>query len=167
MSTQTAAAGTASLQSGEAGGSQCLSFRLGEEEYGIDILRVQEIKGYSNITRIPNTPPHIKGVINLRGAVVPVVDLRAKFSMPLLEYTKFTVIILVAVASKTMGLIVDAVSDVLDIKGSDIQPPPELGVSVDTRFMRGMTTVNERLVAILEVDRLLGEDLAASAAEMS
>ncbi|MBL8215063.1 MAG: purine-binding chemotaxis protein CheW [Bryobacterales bacterium] len=163
MSTQTgAAAGAAVLDTGAQTGSQCLSFRIGEEEYGIDILRVQEIKGYSNITRIPNTPPHIKGVINLRGAVVPVVDLRAKFSMELMEYTKFTVIILVAVASKTMGLIVDAVSDVLDIKEEDIQAPPELGVSVDTRFMRGMTTVNERLVAILDVDRLLGEDLAAA-----
>lgn len=163
MSTQTgAAAGTAVLDTGAQTGSQCLSFRIGEEEYGIDILRVQEIKGYSNITRIPNTPPHIKGVINLRGAVVPVVDLRAKFSMELMEYTKFTVIILVAVASRTMGLIVDAVSDVLDIKEEDIQAPPELGVSVDTRFMRGMTTVNDRLVAILDVDRLLGEDLAAA-----
>ncbi len=158
------AAGTAALEAGARTGSQCLSFRLGEEEYGIDILRVQEIKGYSNITRIPNTPPHIKGVINLRGAVVPVVDLRAKFSMPLLDYTKFTVIILVAVASKTMGLIVDAVSDVLDVNEKDIQAPPELGVSVDTRFLRGMTTVSERLVAVLDVDRLLGEDLAAAGA---
>jgi purine-binding chemotaxis protein CheW len=144
-------------------GSQYLSFRLGEEEYGIEILRVQEIKGYSSITRIPNTPSHIKGVINLRGAVVPVVDLRTKFSMASIEYTKFTVIILVAVASKTMGLVVDAVSDVLDLKGADIQPPPDLGAGVDTRFMRGMATVNGRLVALIDIERLLGEDLASAA----
>jgi purine-binding chemotaxis protein CheW len=148
---------------GEASGGQCLSFTLAEQEYGIEILRVQEIRGYSAITPIPNTPPHIKGVINLRGAVVPVVDLRLKFSMPPMEYSKFTVIILVAVTGKTVGLVVDAVSDVLTMAESDIQPPPDLGATVDARFLRGMATLGDRLVAVLELDRLLGDDLAAAA----
>jgi purine-binding chemotaxis protein CheW len=141
---------------------QYLSFVLGEEEYGIEILRVQEIKGYTTVTPIPNTPPHIKGVINLRGAVVPVVDLRTKFAMPAVEYTKFTVIVLVAAAGKTIGLVVDAVSDVLNLTDSSIQPPPELGASVDTRFLQGMGTTGERLVALLDMDQLLGQDVAAA-----
>jgi purine-binding chemotaxis protein CheW len=148
---------------GESSGGQYLSFTLAEQEYGIEILGVQEIRGYSAITPIPNTPPHIKGVINLRGAVVPVVDLRLKFSMPPVEYSKFTVIILVAVTGKTVGLVVDAVSDVLNVAESDIQPPPDLGATVDARFLRGMATLGDRLVAVLELDRLLGDDLAAAA----
>jgi purine-binding chemotaxis protein CheW len=145
-----------------AAAGQYLSFTLGEEEYGIEILRVQEIKGYSAVTPIPNTPHHIKGVINLRGAVVPVVDLRAKFSMTAVDYTKFTVIVLVAAAGKTIGLVVDAVSDVLNLAEKDIQPPPDMGASSDTTFLRGMGTAGERLVALLDMDTLLGQDVAAA-----
>ncbi|MEO7818553.1 MAG: chemotaxis protein CheW [Actinomycetota bacterium] len=107
-------------------GSQFLTFQLGEELYGVDILRVQEIKGYTTVTKIPNTPPHIKGVLNLRGTIVPIIELRTKFGMPTIDYTMFTVIVVV-VKEKIMGLVVDAVSDVLDIDRKDIQPPPEFG----------------------------------------
>jgi purine-binding chemotaxis protein CheW len=143
---------------------QYLTFVLGEEEYGIEILRVQEIRGYTSITPMPNTPPHIKGVINLRGAVIPVVDLRAKFGMPAVEYTKFTVIVLVAAAGKTMGLVVDAMSDVLALAEQDIQPPPDLGTMVDTRFLRGMGVTGERFVSLLDMDELLGRDVAPALA---
>lgn len=141
---------------------QYLTFAVGEESYGIEILKVQEIKGYSSITPIPNTPGFIKGVMNLRGTVIPVVDLRAKFSMEAVEYNKFTVIIVVTVGQKVIGLVVDAVSDVLDISGADIRPAPDFGARVDTRYISGMTSVGEKLAVLLDIDRLLSEeDLAA------
>jgi purine-binding chemotaxis protein CheW len=107
--------------------NQFLTFTLGAEEYGIEILKVQEIKGYSAITHIPNAPAHVKGVMNLRGTVVPVVDLRAKFGMEAVEYSKFTVIIVVMVGQKIAGLVVDAVSDVLNIQQSEVRPAPDFG----------------------------------------
>src|ERR1035437_6176020 len=112
--------------------SQFLTFLLGTEQYGVEILKVQEIRGYSAVTPIPNTPAHIKGVINLRGTVVPVVDLRAKFSLANAEYNKFTVIIVVTVREKVVGLVVDAVSDVLDIGATEMRVAPEFGAQVDT-----------------------------------
>lgn len=142
--------------------SQYLTFSLGAEEYGLEILKVQEIKGYSAITPIPNTPPHVKGVMNLRGTVVPVVDLRTKFSLKAVEYTKFTVIIIVTVAEKTIGLIVDAVSDVLEIPASHIRPAPSLGTRADTRFISGMAEVDEKLAVLLDLDRLLSDDEVAA-----
>ena len=121
-------------------------------------LKVQEIRGYSAVTPIPNTPAHIKGVINLRGTVVPVVDLRAKFSMETTEYNKFTVIIVLTVGEKVMGLVVDAVSDVLDIPAAEMRSAPDLGARVDTRFISGMATIGERMTVLLDIDRLLSED---------
>jgi len=137
---------------------QYLSFALGDEQYGIEILKVQEIKGYSGITPIPNTPPHIKGVMNLRGTVVPVVDLRTKFSLETRAYDKFTVIIVVTVGAKIIGLVVDAVSDVLDIPRDQIRPAPELGRREDTRFIAGMTNVGDKLAVLLDIDTLLAAD---------
>jgi purine-binding chemotaxis protein CheW len=143
-------------------GSQFLSFILGSEEYGIEILRVQEIRGCSAITPIPNTPAHIRGLINLRGTVAPVVDLRAKFGMQSVEYNRFTVIILVAVSAKTVGLIVDAVSDVLSLSEDRIQAPPDLGSQVDIRILRGVVAFDDRLVGLLDLDRLLGDDVSSA-----
>lgn len=140
-------------------GRQYLSFTLGAEEYGIEILSVQEIRGYTAVTPIPNTPAHIRGVINLRGAVVPVSDLRRKFGMEEAAPTKFTVIIVVGVAARTVGLVVDAVSDVLSLDGEALQPPPEMGGSCDLRYLGGLASLGERLVAVLDLERLLGEDL--------
>lgn len=138
--------------------NQYLTFSLGDEEYGIDILKVQEIKGYSAITYIPNTPPHIKGVMNLRGTVIPVVDLRVKFSMPAVEYNKFTVIIVVTVGEKILGLVVDAVSDVLNIARGDVRPAPDFGARVDTKFISGVASLNDRLAVLLDIQKLLSED---------
>ena len=139
-------------------GNQFLTFNLGEELYGVDILRVQEIKGYTAVTKIPNTPSHIKGVLNLRGTIVPIIELRTKFTMPTIDYTAFTVIIVVVVRDKVMGLVVDAVSDVLNIDKKDIQPPPQFGAKVDVSFLNGIGKSNDKLVALLDIDRLLLDD---------
>lgn len=139
-----------------ADGNQFLTFKLHEEEYGVEILRVQEIKGFSRITPIPNTPSYIRGVMNLRGTVVPIVDLRIKFGMPQAECNQFTVIIVVTVGTKVVGLVVDAVSDVLNIVKSEIESAPELGGCIDTSFMTGMAKAGEKLITLLNIDRLVG-----------
>jgi len=140
-----------------ADGSQFLTFNLGEELYGVDILRVQEIKGYTTVTKIPNVPPHIKGMLNLRGTIVPIVELRMKFGMPTIDHTAITVIIVVVVRDKVMGLVVDSVSDVLNIDKSDIQPAPQFGAKVDVSVLNGVGKSGDKLVAILDLDRLLSE----------
>jgi purine-binding chemotaxis protein CheW len=148
--------------------NQFLTFNLGEELYGVDILRVQEIKGYTAVTKIPNTPSHIKGVLNLRGTIVPIVELRTKFGMPTIDYTAFTVIIVVVVRDKVMGLVVDAVSDVLNIDKKDIQAPPQFGVKVDVSFLNGIGKAGDKLVALLDIDRMLSEgDVPASEAAVA
>ena len=144
-------------------GSQFLTFSLGDELYGVDILRVQEIRGYTAVTRIPNTPDHIKGVLNLRGTIVPIVDLRTKFGIEKAEYTMFTVIVVVVVADKVMGIVVDAVSDVLNIDKKGIQLPPEFGSQVDVSVLSGIGKCGDRLVAILDIDRLLADGDTAKA----
>lgn len=141
-------------------GSQFLTFNLGEELYGVDILRVQEIKGYTTVTKIPNTPSHIKGVLNLRGTIVPIVELRTKFDMPTIDYTAFTVIIVVVVQDKVMGLVVDAVSDVLNIEKKDIQLAPDFGNKVDVTFLNGIGKSGDKLVSLLDIDRLLLDSAA-------
>ena len=138
-------------------GNQYLTFQLGEELYGVDILRVQEIKGYTMVTKIPNTPPHIKGVLNLRGTIVPIVELRTKFGMSTIDYTLFTVIVVVVVRDRIMGLVVDSVSDVLNIEKKDIQPPPQFGAKVDVSVLTGIGKSGDKLVSLLNVDRLLIE----------
>ena len=139
-------------------GSQFLTFTLQDEEFGIEILRVQEIKGLSRITPIPNMPPYIRGVMNLRGTVVPIIDLRAKFSMPEAEYNQFTVIIVVTIGEKVMGLVVDAVSDVLNVGEDKIESAPDLGVEADTSFMTGIAKSGERLITLLNMDELVDVD---------
>ena len=138
-----------------ADGSQFLTFCVGDELYGVDILRVQEIKGYTTVTRIPNTPASIKGVLNLRGTIVPIVDLRATFGMPAAEHTTVTVIVVLVVRDKVTGIIVDAVSDVVNIAKKDIQAPPAFGAKVDVSFLSGIGTCGEKLVALLDLDRVL------------
>lgn len=138
-------------------GSQFLTFTLGDEFYGVDILRVMEIKGYTAVTKIPNTPSHIKGVLNLRGTIVPIVELRTKFGMSTIEYTTFTVIIIVVVREKVIGLVVDSVSDVLNIDKKDIQPAPQFGAKVDVSFLNGIGKSGDKLIAFLDIDRLLSD----------
>jgi purine-binding chemotaxis protein CheW len=141
--------------------NQFLTFALGGEDFGIRILQVQEIKCLSRITPIPNTPRHVKGVLNLRGTVVPIVDLRAKFGLGEIEYNRFTVIIVVNVGRRVLGLVVDAVSDVLDVADSDLQAAPELGSNVDLSFVTGMARSGDRLITLLDIDRLVGQEAAA------
>jgi purine-binding chemotaxis protein CheW len=142
--------------------SQFLTFALNDQEFGIEILRVQEIKNFSRVTPIPNMPECIKGVINLRGTVVPIVDLRKKFNMPTAEYNQFTVIIVVNVGTKIMGLVVDAVSDVLNVGEESIEKTPDLG-AIDTSFITGLAKSGDRLVALLNIEYLLGDQFAGVA----
>lgn len=137
------------------GAQQYLTFTLHGEEYAIDILKVQEIRCFSKLTAIPNAPHYVKGVLNLRGMVVPIVDLRAKFSMPPKEYDPFTVIIVVNVGSRTAGLLVDTVSDVMEIPASDISETPAMAGGVEASFIAGMGRVKDRLILLLEIDSLL------------
>lgn len=142
-----------------AGTDQYLTFILADEEYGVDILRVQEIKGWDKVTPIPNTPAYVQGVINLRGTIVPVVDLRQRFGMPRLEYGPTTVVIVLKVIAegqdRTMGIIVDAVSDVYDVDPADMKPAPDMGVSTGAEWVQGLATVGEKMVIALNIDRML------------
>ncbi len=139
--------------------SKYLTFVLATEEYAVDILRVQEIKGWSRVTPIPNTPEYICGVINLRGTIVPIIDLRLRFGLPKLEYGAMTVVVVVKVISgnkeRIMGIVVDAVSDVYDITESDIKPAPDFGSVISIEFVRGLATVSDKMVIVLDIDRLL------------
>ena len=147
---------------------QVLTFVLGGETYGVDILRVQEIRGWSAVTKIPHSPPHVLGVLNLRGAIVPIVDLRTRFALERAEYTAVTVIIVLSVMSATgrrdFGVVVDGVSDVVDVNPDEIRPPPELASSEATSYLRGLVTIAERMVVLLDIDRLIGSELVAVAA---
>ncbi len=139
--------------------NQYLTFILGKEEYGIDILRVQEIKGWDVVTEIPNTPKYIKGVINLRGTIVPIVDLREKFLLGNKKYDSTTVVIVLKVESENgnriVGIVVDAVSDVYSIKSEDLRPSPDFGGAISTEFVRGLATVENKMVILLNIDELL------------
>jgi purine-binding chemotaxis protein CheW len=134
-------------------GGQYLTFRLGTELYGVEILKVQEIKGFSTITPLPNMPPYVKGAMDLRGTVVPVVDLRAKFALAQADSTQFAVVIVVRVAASVVGVLVDAVSDVLDIPRTDIQAAPDLGV--DAGAVSGLAKAADRVIVLLDIDRVL------------
>ena len=145
------------IQDNSAGAQQFLTFLLDNEEYGLEIFKIKEIRGYSPITPIPNVPQHVRGVMNLRGTVLPVVDLRMKFNLPAVEYNRFTVIVIVTVGEKTVGLLVDAVSDVLTISTEAIREAPDFGPTVDTRFINGVFQSHERLTVALNLEQLLTE----------
>ena len=131
-----------------------LTFRLGSQEFGVDILKVQEIRGYENVTRIPDTPDYLKGFINLRGAVVPVVDMRLKFRLAA-EYDAFTVMIVLNMASAVVGIVVDSVSDVAAFGSDQLKPAPDFGKTVDARFLTGIGMAGERMVLLLDIDEML------------
>jgi purine-binding chemotaxis protein CheW len=134
---------------------QQLTFNLAGEEYGVDILSVREIRGWSRVTRIPQTPAHLLGVLNLRGAIVPIMDLRLRFGLEREDYGENTVVIIVAVAERLFGIVVDAVSDVVDIDPGAIKPVPDMGAVVDTRYLKGLATHVERMVMLLDVEKLM------------
>lgn len=141
---------------------QYLTFSLAAEEYGVDILRVQEIRGWEPVTRIPNAPEYVKGVLNLRGAIVPIFDLRQRFTMMPQEYGKDTVVIVLRVSGegevRNMGVVVDAVSDVLNARASEIRGTPDFGAGVATEYISGLASSGDKMVMLLDVDRLLSED---------
>src|SRR5579883_124999 len=149
------------------GSHQVLTFVLGNETYGVDILRVQEIRGWSAVTNIPHAPAHVLGVLNLRGSIVPIVDLRMRLALERAEYTAVTVIIVVAVHTpagrRDFGVVVDGVSDVVDVASAEVKPAPELGARGATDYIRGLVSVSERMVVLLDIDRLIGRDLALAA----
>jgi purine-binding chemotaxis protein CheW len=136
-------------------GREYLSFRLGAEEYGIDILKVQEIRGYDHVTRIASTPEWLKGVINLRGTIVPIVDMRIRFNLGRAQYDQFTVVIILNIARRTVGMVVDSVSDVLTLAGDQVRPAPELSGTMDTRYITGLGTVEGRMIILADIERLM------------
>jgi len=145
-------------------GGKYLTFELGEEEYGLEILKVREIIGMMDITSVPRTPDFVLGVINLRGNVIPVIDLRLKFGMPTAERTEETCIIVVDVEGMEMGILVDRVSEVLDISDEEIQPAPEFGVSVNTDFILGIGNAHDTVTILLNINKVL-TDAEAQALE--
>ncbi len=132
-----------------------LSFTLGDEHYALDILKVQEIRGYDGVTRVPDTPAYIRGVVNLRGAIVPVLDLRMKLGLPDARYDAFTVMIVLNLDGRSAGVVVDAVSDVVRLDAEQIRPTPELGATVDTRFISAIGAAEERMVILLDIQSLI------------
>lgn len=132
-----------------------LTFTLGNEEYGIDILKVQEIRGYDSVTKIANTPDFIKGVINLRGAVVPIVDLRIKFNLGNVEYNEFTVVIILNLEKRIVGIVVDGVSDVIALSSDQIRPVPDLVSSIDTRYLAGLGNLEDRMLILVDINKLM------------
>ena len=149
----------ADLMQGGTGEDQYLTFILNGEEYGVDILRVQEIRGWDNATPIPNTPEYLRGVMNLRGTIVPIIDLRERFNMESLDYGPTTVVIVLKIYSddreRVMGIVVDAVSEVYNISSEDLQPAPDFGEVVSLEFVQGLATVEEKMVIVLDIDHLL------------
>ncbi len=153
---------------------QYLIFSLAGEEYGVDILKVQEIRGWAPVTRLPHTPAYVQGLLNLRGTVVPIIDLRLRFGLPRTEYTASTVIVVLTLATqrgkRVLGIVVDGVSDVLDIPAETIRPSPDLGAVIRSEFISGMATLEERMLVLLDIDQLLtAEEIGSldAAREMS
>ncbi len=132
-----------------------LTFVLGNEEYGIEILKVQEIRGYDAVTKIANTPDFIKGVINLRGTIVPIVDLRVRFNLGNVEYNEFTVVIILNLGGRVVGIVVDGVSDVITLQASQLRAVPDLVSTIDTKYLVGLGTVEERMLILVNIESLM------------
>ena len=135
--------------------NEFLTFRLGNEEYGIEILKVQEIRNYDAITQIANAPEFIKGVVNLRGIIVPIVDMRIKFRLGNENYDQFTVVIIINVAGRVVGMVVDSVSDVINLAEEQMRPTPGLGSVIDTEYIMGLGTVDKRMLILIDIEKLL------------
>ncbi|MBB3210938.1 purine-binding chemotaxis protein CheW [Herbaspirillum sp. Sphag1AN] len=142
-------------EKGDSNGNEFLAFTLGKEEYGIDILKVQEIRGYEAVTRIANSPDFIKGVVNLRGIIVPIVDMRIKFQLGEPTYDQFTVVIILNIAGRVVGMVVDSVSDVITLNPEQIKPAPEMGTTFDSDYLIGLGTLDERMLILVDIDKLM------------
>lgn len=147
------------------GQRELLTFTLGNEHYGIDILKVQEIRGYETPTRIANTPEFIRGVMNLRGHIVPIVDLRVKLGIGEARYDSSTVVIVLNVLKRVVGIVVDGVSDVVSLAADAVKPAPEFGSALDTRYILGLANLGEQLLILVDIDRLMGSRDMALIAE--
>lgn len=149
---------------------EVLVFVLGKEEYGVDVLKVQEIRGYEKVTPMPAAPAYLKGVVNLRGIIVPVIDLRVKFGMAEPTYDAFTVVIILRISGRVIGIVVDGVSDVARLAPGDIKAAPMLGAVVDSSFISGLATLNDRMVLLLDIEKFLSSSelmLISQAAELA
>ena len=135
--------------------NEFLTFRLGKEEYGIEILKVQEIRGYDAVTHIANAPEFIKGVVNLRGIIVPIVDMRIKFRLDKADYDQFTVVIILNVSGRVVGIVVDAVSDVISLGAEQMRPAPEFGATINAEYIMGLGTVGERMLILMDIEKLM------------
>ena len=135
--------------------NEFLTFTLGKEEYGMDILKVQEIRGYDAVTTIARAPAFIKGVINLRGAIVPIIDMRIKFDMGKADYDQFTVVIIINVSKRVMGIVVDSVSDVITLSAEQVKPAPDFAAHLDTGYITGLGTIDERMLILMDIEFLL------------
>lgn len=135
-----------------------LTFTLGDENYALDILTVKEIRGYENPTKIANAPAFIKGVINLRGDIVPIVDLRIKFNVGQASYDEFTIVIVLHIHSRIVGVVVDGVSDVVSLSKEQLKPPPDFGVAFDSRYLLGLATINEQMIILVDIDQLISSE---------
>ena len=139
----------------DSNGNEFLAFTLGKEEYGIDILKVQEIRGYEAVTRIANSPDFIKGVVNLRGIIVPIVDMRIKFQLGEPTYDQFTVVIILNISGRVVGMVVDSVSDVITLTQEQIKPAPEMGTTFDSDYLIGLGTLEQRMLILVDIDKLM------------
>jgi len=137
---------------------EALAFKLGNEEYGIKILKVQEIRGYESVTRIASAPEHVKGVVNLRGTIVPIVDMRIKFSLGTPTYNEFTVVIILNIQDRVVGMVVDSVSDVISLTADQIKQAPDMGGALNTDYLIGLGTVDERMIILVDIDRLMSSE---------
>jgi len=155
QATHESASGGAARLEGVPARHEYLAFTLGDEEYGIDILKVQEIRGYDAVTRIANAPPFIKGVINLRGHIVPIVDMRIKFDLEKVRYDAFTVVIILNIADRVVGIVVDGVSDVLTLAPGQVRPAPEFGAAFDTEYLVGLGAIEQRMLILIDIDKLM------------
>ena len=162
MQAQVPTAGFQAGQAAEGAASEFLTFRLGGESYGIEILKVQEIRGYEAPTAIANAPAFIKGVINLRGVIVPILDLRIKFQLSEVRYDEFTVVIILNIAGRVVGVVVDSVSDVLTLASEAISPTPEFAsATFDTKYITGLGNLDDGLLILLDIEKLMtGADMA-------
>ena len=134
---------------------EVLAFRLGDEEYAIDIQRVQELRSYDTVTRIANSPDFVKGVVNLRGVIVPIVDMRIKFKLGTPTYDQFTVVIILNIAGRVVGMVVDSVSDVITLSPDQVKPAPEMGTALNTDYLIGLGTVDQRMLILVDIDKLM------------
>ena len=135
--------------------NEYLTFVLGDESYGIEILKVQEIRGYDAVTKIANTPDFIKGVVNLRGLIVPIVDLRIKFNLTNVVYNELTVVIILSLGGRVVGMVVDGVSDVMNLNSSQISNVPDIVASIDTKYITGLATVDEKMFILVDIEQLM------------